>query len=129
MDAPGLDRITNLLAQFLDVQSRRTQIVSSNLANVDTPGYQARELDFSDYLKIATEEALQPGANTATSSLDSYPPKVVLQSNRVAGLDGNNVDAGEEMAALSDAGMRYLTGTNMLQSRIRLLRTAIREGR
>ena len=126
MDAPGLDRITNLLTQFLDVHSRRAQIVASNLANVDTPGFQAQELEFSDYLKQATDEALTPGSTSATLE---HTPRVVAQTNRVSGLDGNNVDAGQEMAALSNAGMNYLTGTTMLQSRLRTLRMAIREGR
>jgi flagellar basal-body rod protein FlgB len=127
MDQPSLDRITNLLTQFLDVQSRRAQIVSSNLANVDTPGYQAQELDFAEYLKQATQEALTPGTANNASLLDS--PRVVLQTGHAAGIDGNNVDAGQEMAAMADTGMRYLTGTTMLQSHLRLLRTAIREGR
>ncbi len=126
MEAPALDRITNLLTQFLDVHSRRAQIVAGNLANADTPGFQAQELDFSAYLQQATDEALTPGS---TGGALEQTPQVVAQTNRVAGLDGNNVDAGQEMAALSNAGMNYLTGTTMLQSRIRTLRTAIREGR
>lgn len=128
MDTPSLDRITHLLSQFLDVHSRRAQVVASNLANSDTPGYQAQELVFSDYLKQATEEALTPGSNLTATSME-YGPHVVPQLNRASGLDGNNVDAGQEMATLSNAGMNYLTGTTMLQSRIRTLRTAIREGR
>ncbi len=128
MDAPGLDRITNLLTQFLDVHSRRAQIVASNLANVDTPDFQAQELEFSDYLKQATNEALTPGSTGAAPLLEQTL-RVVAQNNRVSGLDGNNVDAGQEMAALSNAGLNYLTGTTMLQSRLRTLRMAIREGR
>jgi flagellar basal-body rod protein FlgB len=126
MDAPGLDRIANLLTEFLDVQSRRAQVVASNLANADTPGFQAQELEFAEYLQHATQEALTPGA-TGNALLPEH--KVVPQQGRIAGLDGNNVDAGHEMATLSDAGMRYLTGTTMMQSRLRMLRTAIREGR
>ncbi len=126
MDAPGLDRITNLLTQFLDVHSQRAQIVASNLANVDTPGFQAQELEFADYLKQATDEALTPGS---MGTGFEHTPSVVAQNKRVSGLDGNNVDPGQEMSALSNAGMNYLTGTTMLQSRIRTLRMAIREGR
>lgn len=126
MDAPALDRITNLLSQFLDVHSRRAQIVASNLANADTPGFRAQELDFSDYLKQARDEALTPGS---MSGEREDTPRVVAQVTRVVGLDGNNVDPGQEMASLSNAGMNYLTGTTMLQSRIRTLRTAIREGK
>ena len=128
MEQPTLDRITNLLTQFLDVQSHRAQLVSSNLANADTPGYQAQELDFADYLKQATQEALTPQAAANTANLASSA-RVVPQTGHIAGLDGNNVDTGQEMAAMADTGMRYLTGTTILQSRLRTLRTAIREGR
>ncbi|HEX4949611.1 MAG TPA: flagellar basal body rod protein FlgB [Blastocatellia bacterium] len=128
MDAPGLDKITNLLGQFLDVHSRRAQIVAGNLANADTPGYQAQELNFAEYLQQATEQALKPGFMSEPPS-QLYTPQVVLQTNHSVGLDGNNVEAGHEMATLSNAGMNYLTGTTMLQSRLRTLRTAIREGR
>lgn len=128
MDQPSLDRITNLLTQFLDVQSRRAQLVSSNLANADTPGYQAQELDFADYLKQATQEALLPGVASNQPTLTASP-RVVPQTGRVSGLDGNNVDAGYETANLADTGMRYLAGTSMLQSHLRTLRMAIREGR
>lgn len=128
MDQPSLDRISNLLTQFLDVQSRRAQIVSSNLANVDTPGYQAQELDFGEYLKQATQEALMPNA-AGNAALTAQSPRIIAQTGHVAGLDGNNVDAGQEMASMADTGMRYLAGTTLLQSRLRILRTAIREGR
>lgn len=128
MEQPSLDRITNLLTQFLDVQSRRAQLVSSNMANVDTPGYQAQELDFAEYLRQATKEALLPGtASNQTTSLAT--PRVIAQTGRASGLDGNNVDAGREMADMADTGMRYLAGTSMMQSRLRTLRMAIREGR
>lgn len=128
MDGIGLDKITNLVTQFLDVQSRRAQIVAGNLANVDTPGYTAQELDFADYLKNAAQDALTPGIGSNQPALKSSP-QIINQTNRIAGMDGNSVDAGQEMATLSDAGMRFLTGTTMMQSRLRTLRSAIREGR
>lgn len=128
MDGPGLDKISNLVNQFLDVQSRRAQIVAGNLANADTPGYTAQELDFNDYLKEAAQQALQPSDSQSTSLL-TKTPQVVYQNLHPPGLDGNNVDAGQEMATLSEAGMQYLTGATMLQFRLRTLRAAIKEGK
>lgn len=130
MDVPGLDKMTTLLTEFLDVQSRRAQIVAGNLANADTPGYTAQELEFSDYLKQVADEALTPGMNNRSQPaqlLNSL--RVIPQNNSVPGLDGNNVDASQEMVTLSDAGTRFLSGTTMMQSRLRLLRAAIREGK
>lgn len=126
MPMPGLDRITSLLTDFLDVQSRRAEIVASNLANADTPGYVAQELDFAEHLRQAAHEALTP--SQATPAITNGP-RVIEQKNSIAGLDGNTVNTGREMSTLAETGMQFLAGAQMLQARLRLLRTAIREGR
>jgi flagellar basal-body rod protein FlgB len=125
-----VDQITALLTDFLDVQSRRAEVVASNLANADTPGFQAKELDFNEHLRTAAQRALLP----LHASGDAEPPlantlRVVEQTGNTPGLDGNTVDNGREMATLADVGMRFLTGTQLLQARFRALRTAIREGK
>jgi flagellar basal-body rod protein FlgB len=123
----GFDRITSLLTNFLDVQSKRSELVAGNIANADTPGFAARELDFAAYLKRAAREAVTPDVAAQPTLADG--PRVVESAGLGAGIDGNNVDVGREMTTLSEAGMQFLTGTNMLQSRLRTLRAAIREGR
>jgi len=123
------DRITSLLTDYLSVQSRRAEIVASNLANVDTPGFKAKELDFIDHLKTAAQNAVgRPIAGGSTGMLNSLT-RVVEQVNTVPGIDGNTVDAGREMSTLADAGVQFLAGTQMLQARFRALRAAIKEGR
>lgn len=124
------DGITSLLTKFLDVQSRRAEIVASNLANADTPGYAALELDFSDFMKNAAREALQPSGQSNNQSKGFIEmPSVRQQTPTMVGIDGNTVDAAREMSTLAETGMQYLTGTQLLQSRLRTLRSAIREGR
>lgn len=123
----GFDRITSLLTNYLDVQSKRTELVASNIANADTPGFTAKELDFADYLKQAAREAVTP--DTAFQPALKDGPRVIESEGLANGIDGNNVDVGREMTTLSEAGMQFLAGTNMLQSRLRMLRSAIREGR
>lgn len=128
MELPGTDRITSLLTSFLDVQSRRAEVVANNLANGETPGFAAQELDFSDYLKRASREALAP-SNTQKPESFAAGPRVIKQDAISSRLDGNNVDAAREMATLAEAGSQYLTGVQLIQSRLRTLRAAIREGR
>lgn len=119
MQLPTNDRVTSLLTTYLDVQSRRSEVIAGNLANADTADYKARELDFDAFLDdAAAGRPLEYG----------HEPKLVLQ-DRAPGIDGNNVDAGHEMAQLADAGMQYLSGVQMIQARLRTLKTAIREGR
>ena len=126
MASSGIDNITSLLGTFLDVQSRRAELVAGNLANADTPGYIAKELDFADYLRDAARESLTP---TAANRQGSIGPRVVEQQSSAVGLDGNTVDSAREMSTLAEAGMKYLEGTQLLQMRLRTLRSAIREGK
>jgi flagellar basal-body rod protein FlgB len=129
IDLPGSDPISALLVYYLDTQSLRAQVVSSNVANADTPGYRAKELDFSDYLKQAATDAVAPANANLLSRASAIGPRLIEQDGAAVGIDGNTVDVGHEMATLAQAGMEYTTGIQLLQSHMRTLRVAIREGR
>ena len=123
-----IDRLTDSLEHYMDLLSARQKVVASNIANVDTPGYIAKELDFSDFLRNAATESLTP-ATAQTPQRNLSGPRVVEQQPTTIGLDGNTVDPGREMSTMAEAGMKYLEGTQILQMRLRTLRTAIREGK
>ena len=125
---PRIDNITNLLQSFLDVQTRRSQVIASNIANADTPGFRAKELDFDAYLREAAANSSLPPSKQANRGV-AAEMKVIEQDAEVVGMDGNTVDAGKEMADLAQAGSNFNFGAKMLQARFRLLRAAIREGR
>jgi flagellar basal-body rod protein FlgB len=129
MTLPLTDGITSLLTKFLDVQSQRAKIVASNLANADTPGYVAKELDFASFLRNAAEQALNPTQSSEASKNFIEMPRVIDQASSALSIDGNTVDTGREMSTLAETGMQHLAGTQLLQSRLRTLRSAIREGR
>src|SRR5436190_5142004 len=122
MQLSEMDRVTSLLTDYLDVQSRRAEIVASNLANADTPGFKAKELDFMDHLRAAAQNAIAPhnAGGTAASFNDS--PHVVEQADGIAGIDGNTVDTLREMSTLANTGGQFMTGVNLLQARFRTLR-------
>lgn len=122
------DNITDLLQKFLDVQSRRAQVVAGNIANADTPDYKAKELKFDEYLQEAAQQASLPYSRQ-NAGFTNARLSVVEQDSAVVGLDGNSVDTGKEMADLAQIGTNFNFGAKILQSRLRLLRTAIREGR
>jgi flagellar basal-body rod protein FlgB len=126
MSLPINDNITSLLGTFLDVQSRRAEVVAGNLANADTPGYIAKELDFNDFLRDAAQRSLAPNETKNTPVAQA---RVIDQEATTIGIDGNTVDPGREMATLAEAGTKYLEGSQLLQMRLRSLRNAIREGR
>lgn len=124
------DNTINLLQTFLDVQSRRAEVIAGNIANADTPGYKAQELDFEEHLRDAARLAELPSPAARESVAASLKqPKLVEQETTVVGFDGNTVDVGREMSQLAQAGGSFNFGVKMLQSHLRLLRAAIREGR
>jgi flagellar basal-body rod protein FlgB len=129
MDLPGADRITSLLNTMLSVESRRSQLSAGNIANADTPGYAPRELEFEEFLRDAARAAVTPQRAEEGAGLFAAEPRVVERQGGAAGLDGNAVDLQREMTEMAEAGMRYTMGVQLLQSRLRTLRTAIREGR
>ncbi len=126
MTLPVNDNITSLLSTFLDVQSRRAEVVAGNLANADTPGYVAKELDFNEFLRDAAQRSLAP---SQTNNIPVAHARVIDQEASTIGIDGNTVDPGREMATLAEAGTKYLEGSQLLQMRLRSLRNAIREGK
>ncbi|NNF00717.1 MAG: flagellar basal body rod protein FlgB [Pyrinomonadaceae bacterium] len=129
MNSMSTDGITNLLKTFLDVQSRRAQVIASNIANADTPGYAAKELNFDEYLQKAANEVELPFSQRTSRNVSAADLNVVDRTPTTIGLDGNTVDTGLEMSELAQSGIDFNFGAKMLQARFRLLRSAISGGR
>ena len=87
MGISGTDSVTNLLQTYLDVQSLRSQTIAGNIANADTPGFIAKEVDFEDYLKDAARESSLPPFQQNQLKMNSRP-NVIEQSAAIIGLDG-----------------------------------------
>ncbi len=107
------------------------QVASSgNLANIDTPGYKAKEVTFSDALKskLAPANATFPGARQATAAAS-----VDLGEKEVDGLparrDGNNVQLDRELLTMGRAAGDFSAAQTALAAKFRLIRYAINEGK
>lgn len=129
LNLTAADNITELLQKFLDVQSRRAQTVAGNIANADTPGYAAKELKFDEYLRNAADQASLPFSQRRDDDFAASSLRVVDRDAESVGIDGNTVDTQKEMADLAQIGTNFNFGAKILQSRLRLLRAAIREGK
>lgn len=117
-------------ASALVLRQERLQTIASNIANADTPGYHARDIDFSAALKAATGGPPAEGMQrTRAMHLDGLPE--LAQNHRVwrvptqPSLDGNTVDAHQEHAAYGRAALEYRASLSFLEGRIRGLLTAI----
>lgn len=116
---PGLlfDPTLAALAQVLTVRQQRHEVIASNLANIETPGYRARELDFRTALREAFETAEEGRPATA--------PRVVADVEAPARADGNTVDLDLQMAKLSENAGSYTTCARLLAKEFEHLREAI----
>jgi flagellar basal-body rod protein FlgB len=107
-----------LLERFLDGTSMRQTIVSTNIANVDTPGYRTRDVDFRGQLQRALS-----GDDT-----QAVGPFVVPVRGLIARPDGNNVSVDRESLLLAEVQLQYKAAVAILHSSFAELSTAIKEG-
>jgi flagellar basal-body rod protein FlgB len=108
----------NLLQGYLQATSERQQLITANMANIDTPGYKTRDLDFEKALQQATAD---------TGALQFAPVM-----NEVQGLperaDGNNVNLDRESVVLSETQLQFQLGVQLVKDQFSRLLTAIKDG-
>ncbi len=109
-----------LLGRYLTVTSDRHQMLTSNMANVDTPGYHTKDVDFRGEMLRAMTTV--PGS-----------PEMHSVGRDVPGLmerpDGNNVNLDREGVLLSETQIQYQVGVQLVKSEFHRLLTAINEGK
>jgi flagellar basal-body rod protein FlgB len=108
-----LDPIAGQLERYMDLLSARQKLVAGNIANADTPGYHARDIDFQ-------QEFMQAAGGS---------PEVVEVAGMQTKNDGNNVSLDREARLLSENALRFSVASQLLRSQIRGVRSAIQEGR
>jgi flagellar basal-body rod protein FlgB len=123
-----------LLAQALDLRSERHRVITANIANQDTPGYKAMEVNFKEALASAQEyppltlQRTDP-AHLPPAAINPPSSHAAVSSRPSQRLDGNTVNGEEEMAKLSENTLFYTATTQILNSKFRGIRNTIREGR
>lgn len=114
-----IDDALGIHAQTLNLRVQRSEILAANLANEDTPGFQARDIDFSaEMRRLESGFAASPGV--ATELLYRVPTQ--------PSLDGNTVELSVEQAAFSKNSMDFQNSLTFLNMKFRGLKQAI-EGR
>ncbi|HEY8422700.1 MAG TPA: flagellar basal body rod protein FlgB [Thermoclostridium sp.] len=115
------------IEKALDVAWKRNEIISENIANVDTPGYKRKDVQFKEYF---TSELKNSSISNSKSKLaNSENIRVIYDnSNYSYRLDGNNVDPEREMAIMAENTIRYFTLINRLSSQFSKIRTIIKGG-
>jgi flagellar basal-body rod protein FlgB len=113
----------------LDGLSARQQVISRNIANNDTPGYKAQDLNFEDALKsvFGRQKGLALESTNAShitsSSKQTYSFSVSDRAGGSERADGNNVDTSQELMDMSEIGIEYQALTQAVSKRLALLKS------
>lgn len=138
-DITANNRMIELMDASLGLASRRQTLIASNLANVDTPGYRTRDFSFEGALRQALEaqegqhspsrslRLTQPGHQAAGGG-GSLPPTETPQRPAWERNDGNDVSLDRENMLLARTQGTYQMASQFLQTELRRLYYAIREG-
>lgn len=129
-----------LLELSLRVRGARHEIISANIANVDTPGYRPKELDFNSVMRSAAEMDDLPGISRETrmdrliaAPLDLqsaiYEPEAQTDRQGEDRLDGNSVSLDRQIGAMTENSLAYEASLTLLSRTLANLRYAIGEGR
>jgi flagellar basal-body rod protein FlgB len=135
----NLDSYLGVHAAALQLRGRRTELLATNMANADTPGFKARDIDFRSALDAVTGQAPSANAPLSTNarhlgavrtgnpagSIGSTESFLKYRVPLAPSLDGNTVDAQLEQAAFADNSVRYQATLSFLSSRFKSLMTAI----
>lgn len=105
-----LDGLGQQLEKYMDLVSMRQKLVASNIANVDTPGYRTKDIDFQFEFQSA-----QAGMDPDVIEVKELPVKN----------DGNDVNLEREARLLSENDLRFTFAANLLKDTIKGIRSAI----
>ena len=125
MIQPSDDQIFPALENLLSWTTKRQQALAANVANMDTPGYHAKDYSFQEQLSSLTMETTS--ANHIAPIQDNTTAQMFEVGTKEK-LNGNNVDIEREMTEISKNGLQYLTLLQYLNQKIRTMREAISEG-
>ena len=112
-------------------RARRTEVLSANLANVDTPNFKARDIEFTESMRAAADgqrmisthpRHLSPGPTAESTGLKYRHP-------HQPSLDGNTVESDLELARFAENAVAYQASLLFINGRIATLRAAITGGR
>lgn len=125
------DPAIQYLQKVADYRVARQEVVASNIANTETPGYIAREVPFEAYLSRAESgKSAGPGAThprhigVPVGGSGPISPPLESEGDAVR-VDGNNVVLEKEMTKSAENTVGYMTAMTLISRKMRAIRTAI----
>jgi flagellar basal-body rod protein FlgB len=130
------DPTLNAMGQYMTRLSKRQQLVASNVANIDTPGYKAKDVSFHATMEelLGSQSIQMQATRPEHNSLDHLQfaplePEVFEVQGLTERGDGNNVDLDREMMKLGQTSFGYSMVSQLLRIKFRTIASSINEGR
>lgn len=122
-----IDRVFGVSPSVLSIRSQRMALLSANLANADTPGYKAVDIDFGEALANAVGAANGVRAKNARYlTTGGSSVEIKYRTPHQEALDGNTVETDHEHAHFMDNAIRYQASLNFLERRVKGVLLALR---
>jgi flagellar basal-body rod protein FlgB len=134
MSGKVLDPTIGALNTSLNLRLMNQNVISTNIANADTPGYKAQAMEFESALRDALDVggalpmAATDGGHVVRRETDPVSAEVYDDPNGVESLDGNTVDRAGEMARLAENQLLYDASVEMLKKKLGMLKYGVTEG-
>jgi flagellar basal-body rod protein FlgB len=129
-----LDNALNFHQTALNVRAARQEVLSSNVANGDTPNFKARDIDFSNVLSDALSSSTSKTGLTTTSPMhlsssseNSLASQALYRVPQQPSADGNTVEMDAERTRFADNSIKLDASMTFISGQIRGLMLAIRE--
>lgn len=124
--------VLNVLQKGLEASSMRQQVLSNNVANIDTPSFKRSDVDFQTVLGTVLGE--KSGALSLKLTAQKHIPgladvggsAIVTDQSTSLRNDGNNVDVDKEMTNVAENGLYYNSLTSAISSQLGLLRMVLK---
>jgi len=129
----GIDNALGISPQVLALRSQRMNLLSANIANAETPNYKAQDIDFRAALAQANsaQDATRLRA-TQANHMSGFEDQMGVNADikyrqpSTLSANGNTVESHQEHAEFMDNALKYQASLNLLDSRIKGLRAAIK---
>lgn len=133
-----LDASFRFQQEALNLRAQRQEILAANIANADTPGYQARDIDFASQLNKVMDQGRVNGTGIALKTTSTrhipaqnFQPPALDMLYRVPdqpALDGNTVDMDRERTNFADNSLKYQTSLTVLSGQIKGMMSVLQSG-
>lgn len=137
----GLEKVLGISQHALAIHSRRSEVLANNLANAETPGFKARDIDFRAALRqvgqqgkaqggegrlVTTNPRHLNGNGSSTAGIDNLIGEMKFRNPTQPSLDGNTVNPLREKSEFMENAILYQANLRFLTGKVKMLKTALK---